>query len=187
MNGRELVIGVTGGIAAFKTAALVSQLVQQGAGVTVVMTTSATKFVGPDTFAALTGRPVALDSFAPDAFPLGPHIELAERGGLLCVAPATARFLASAAGGLADDLLGTLFLSFTGPILMAPAMNCDMWDKPAVQRNLAQVQQDGAVIVDPESGWLSCRQRGVGRMAAPERILEAIRDELKKCGIRNAK
>jgi phosphopantothenoylcysteine decarboxylase/phosphopantothenate--cysteine ligase len=178
MNGRELLLGVTGGIAAYKTAALASQLVQAGAGVTVVMTEAAQRFVGKATFAALTGRPVYTDAFD-EAHPFGPHIDLAQRAELLCVAPATADFLAKAAHGLADDLLSTLLLSFTGPVLLAPAMNTQMWEKPAVQRNLAQLRADGVKFIGPEAGWLSCRTVGVGRMAAPEVIFEAIAAEFK--------
>ncbi len=174
ITGREVLIGVCGGVAAYKTAALVSQLVQAGAGVTVVMTAAGERFVGPTTFAALTGRPVAGQVFDASAFPLGAHITLAERAELLCVVPATADFLAKAAAGLADDLLSTLYLSFAGPVLAAPAMNCQMWDKPAVQRNVEQLRADGVQMVGPEEGWLSCRQQGVGRMAAPETILAAI-------------
>lgn len=178
MNGRELLIGVTGGIAAYKTAALVSQLVQAGAGVTVVMTDAAQEFVGAATFEALTGRPVATRVFGEAAHPLGAHIELARRAELLCVAPATANYLAKAAHGLADDLLSTLSLSFAGKILVAPAMNCEMWAKPAVQRNVDQLRKDGYVIIDPEEGWLSCREQGAGRMASPERIRQAIEEML---------
>lgn len=178
MNGRQLVIGVTGGIAAYKTATLVSQLVQAGASVSVVMTTAAERFVGPQTFAALSGRPVPRDVFDVDAHPLGPHIDLALDAELLCIAPATADFLAKAAHGLADDLLSTLLLSFSGPVVMAPAMNWQMWEKPAVQRNVEQLRRDGVHFVDPEEGWLSCRQKGVGRMAAPETILGAIEQHL---------
>lgn len=184
MNGREVVIGVTGGIAAFKTAALVSQLVQAGAGVSVVMTESSGEFVGPATFAALTGRPVYSRAFDTSEFPLGAHIGLAERGEVLCVAPATANFLAKAAWGLADDLLSTLVLAFKGPILVAPAMNTEMWHKPALQRNLAQLRADGVGIVDPEEGWLSCRTRGAGRMAAPDAIQAAIEKTLATLGTR---
>jgi phosphopantothenoylcysteine decarboxylase len=175
MKGREIVVGVTGGIAAFKTAALVSQLAQGGAGVTVVMTKAAEEFVGPATFAALTGRPVARHAFDHEAYPLGAHITLAERAQLLLIAPASADFLAKTAHGLADDLLSTLYLAFTGRVLMAPAMNTAMWEKAAVQRNVAQLRTDGVEFVDPESGWLSCRQVGAGRMAAPEKILEVVR------------
>jgi phosphopantothenoylcysteine decarboxylase len=174
MTGREVIIGCSGGIAAYKTAALVSQLVQAGAGVTVVMTASARQFIGSATFAALTGRPVAEQVFDDSTYPLGAHIELARQAHLLCVAPATANVLAKAAAGMADDLLSTLLLSFTGPVLLAPAMNSEMWDKPSVQRNVVQLRNDGIHFVDPEEGWLSCRTRGVGRMAGPEKIFTAI-------------
>jgi phosphopantothenoylcysteine decarboxylase/phosphopantothenate--cysteine ligase len=182
MNGRELIVGVTGGIAAYKTATLVSQLVQGGAGVTVVTTPAAERFIGAATFAALTGRPVAREIFDEAQFPLGAHITLAERGELLVVAPASADFLAKAAQGQADDLLSTLYLAFGKPVLMAPAMNTAMWEQPAVQRNVAQLRADGVQFVDPESGWLSCRQVGAGRMAAPETILSAINGLLGKGG-----
>ncbi len=175
MKGRELLIGVTGGIAAYKTAALVSQVVQAGAGVSVVMTRSATRLVAPKTFEALTGRSVGLSTFGPGAHP---HIETAERAELMCVAPATANMLAKAACGLADDLLSTLLLVFSGPLLMAPAMNCRMWEKPAVQRNVAQLRADGVILIDPEEGYLSCGMRGPGRMAEPERIFRAIAEQL---------
>jgi phosphopantothenoylcysteine decarboxylase/phosphopantothenate--cysteine ligase len=175
MNGREIVVGVTGGIAAYKTAALVSQLVQAGAGVSVVMTAAAERFIGAATFAALTGRPVARETFDEAQFPLGAHITLAERAELLVVAPASADFLAKPANGLADDLLATLYLAFSGRVLMAPAMNTAMWEKAAVQRNIAQLRADGVQFVEPGSGWLSCRQVGAGRMAEPEMILVAIR------------
>lgn len=178
MSDRELLIGVTGGIAAFKTAALVSSLVQSGAGVSVVMTRSAQQFVGQATFAALTGRAVATDLFDDSQHPLGAHIELAERADLFCIAPATANFLAKTASGNADDLLSTLYLSFTGPVLMAPAMNHQMWEKPAVQRNVATLTADGVSVIAPEAGWLSCRQQGTGRMAEPEVIAAAIEKTL---------
>lgn len=176
MNGRELLIGVTGGVAAYKTAALVSQLVQAGANVQVVMTPAAEQFIGIATFAALTGRPVARHVFDDTHYPLGAHIELAARAELFCIAPATADFLAKAAQGHADDLLSTLYLCFAGPVLFAPAMNCDMWEKAAVQRNVRQLQADGVRMVGPEEGWLSCRRRGAGRMASPETIAAAIQE-----------
>lgn len=170
----EILIGVTGGVAAYKTAALVSKLVQAGHGVSVVMTASAEEFVGAATFRALTGRGVATHSFPPNTHPLGPHIELARQADLLCIAPATANILAKAAGGIADDLLSTLLLSFEGPVLMAPAMNCEMWAKPAVQRNVAQVKEDGVHLVGPDEGWLSCRDKGAGRMSEPDAIAAEI-------------
>ncbi len=177
MRGRELVIGVTGGIAAYKTAALVSQLVQAGAGVSVVMTASALQLVGPKTFEALTGRPVRTEMFGPGAHP---HIELADAAEVLCVAPATANLLAKAAWGLADDLLSTLLLAFHGPMILAPAMNSQMWEKPAVQRNVRRLRDDGFLLIDPEEGYLSCGDRGPGRMADPDAIFEAIAAELAK-------
>lgn len=170
---REIVLAVTGGIAAYKSAQIASRLVQSGAGVTAVLTQAATAFIGEPTFAALTGRPVATQVFDRH-YPLGAHIELAQRAQLLVVAPATADFLAKAAHGAADDLLSTLYLCFTGTVLVAPAMNSEMWAKAAVQRNVAQLRADGVQFVDPEEGWLSCRQQGAGRMADPEKILAAI-------------
>jgi len=178
LEGREIVIGVSGGIAAYKAAALTSMLVQQGAGVTAVMTRNARRFIGPATFAALSGRPVAMRSFEPDRHPLGAHIELAVRADLVVVAPASADLLAKVASGAADDLLTTLLLCAECPVLFAPAMNSAMWAKPSVQRNVAQVAADGGLIVQPGTGWLSCRQQGAGRMAEPDEIVEVIRDTL---------
>ena len=178
LAGREIVVGVSGGIAAYKAAALTSLLVQRGAGVTAVLTSSARRFVGAATFAALTGRPVASRTFAPAAFPLGGHIELAVRADLVVVAPATADFLAKAAQGMADDLLSTLLLCAECPVLVAPAMNSAMWSKAAVQRNVRQIEADGLSIVAPGTGWLSCRQQGTGRMAEPDEIMVAIEKAL---------
>ncbi len=169
----SLVVGVSGGIAAFKTAALVSRLVQDGHRVTVVLTAAAGRLVAPATFAALTGKAVVQDLFD-DRYPLGAHIELARAADLLCVAPATADLLAKAATGLADDLLSTLYLAFDGPVLMAPAMNTTMWNQPAVQRNVKRLEEDGVELLLPEEGWLSCRERGAGRMVEPEAIRERI-------------
>lgn len=177
MQGKNIVVGVSGGVAAYKAAFVVSQLVQQNAHVTVVLTEAASHFVGPATFAALTARPVCTDLFDA-AFPLGAHIELARAADLFCVVPATADFIGKAANGLADDLLSTLYLSMTKPVLMAPAMNCQMWETPSVQRNVEQVSNDGVVLVGPEEGWLSCRDRGIGRMSDPETIVAAIANAL---------
>ncbi|NBW96586.1 MAG: phosphopantothenoylcysteine decarboxylase [Planctomycetia bacterium] len=178
LAGREIVLGVSGGIAAYKAAALASLLVQEGAGVTAVLTRNARRFVGAATFAALTGRPVASRSFDPASFPLGGHIELAARADLVVVAPASADLLAKVATGAADDLLTTLLLCATCPVLYAPAMNSAMWAKPAVQRNVRRVSEDGGLIVQPGTGWLSCRQQGTGRMAEPGEIASVIRDTL---------
>jgi phosphopantothenoylcysteine decarboxylase/phosphopantothenate--cysteine ligase len=174
----DVIIGVSGGIAAYKTAYLVSDLVQSGMGVTVVMTRAAQKFIGAATFQALTGRGVLTHGFDRHGHHLGPHIELARQADLLCIAPATADILGKAAGGLADDLLSTLLLSFTGPTVLAPAMNNEMWAKPAVQRNVKQLVDDGFHLVGPNEGWLSCRVAGKGRMAEPTEIAAKIRELL---------
>ena len=173
----EIVVGVTGGIAAYKTAAMVSELVQAGVGVTVVMTSAARKFVGPATFAALTGRHVATRMFDRH-YPLGAHIELARQAQLVCIAPASADFLAKAAQGAADDLLSTLLLSCKCPVVMCPAMNSQMWLHPAVQRNVEQLRQDGVELIDPQEGWLSCRDHGAGRMADPAGIVKLLQERL---------
>jgi phosphopantothenoylcysteine decarboxylase/phosphopantothenate--cysteine ligase len=173
-HSKRIVVGIAGGIAAYKSAMLVSRLVQSGQSVSVVMTTSATQFVGTATFSALTGSAPVIDPFDP-RFPLGPHIELAQNCKLMIVAPATARIIASCSLGLANDLLSTLYLNMECPVLFAPAMSAAMWDKPAVQRNIQQLQKDGSHLVGPESGWLSCRRVGLGRMSEPEAILQACK------------
>jgi phosphopantothenoylcysteine decarboxylase len=174
-QNREILIGVTGGIAAYKTADLTSKLVQAGASVTVAMTESAKKFIGPTTFEALTNRPVYQNLFEPVEHPQGEHIGLARRADLYLIAPATANFLANAAHGHANDLVSTLVLTVTCPVFVAPAMNTEMWNKPSVQRNLAQLKEDGLNLIEPGSGWLSCGQVGAGRMAEPADILEQLR------------
>ena len=126
MSGPEIIVGVTGGISAYKSAELVSQLVQSGVLVNVVMTGAAQAFVGKATFAALSGRPVADELFDSQRHPLGSHITLPEQSQLLCIAPASANFLSKAVNGIADDLLSTLYLAFSGPVVMAPAMNSSM-------------------------------------------------------------
>ena len=178
LENREILLGVSGGIACYKAADLASKLVQAGAKVTVVMTESAERFIGPTTFEALTSRPVYRHLFTPQEHFQGEHIGLARRAELMVVAPATANYLAKAAQGLADDLLSTLTLTITCPLLLAPAMNTEMWNKPAVQRNVQQLLADGVQIVQPESGWLSCGQVGAGRMSEPAAILSRIEELL---------
>ncbi len=173
MSRRRVIIGVTGGIAAYKTAALVSQMAKADYQVTVVMTKAAHQFVGAATLTALAGRAVYTDLFD-GAMPLGPHIELAREADLLCIVPASADFLAKAALGLADDLLSTLFLAFAGPVMMCPAMNKEMWAQPAVQRNVATLLSDGVQMIGPDSGWQSCRVEGTGRMSEVDTIFQAI-------------
>ena len=173
---KELLLGVTGGIAAYKSANIVSRLTQLGVRVSVVMTPSATKLVSPHTFEALSGLPARYSMFSAK---MGhAHIELARSADLFCIAPATANILGKAAHGIADDLVSTLILSFDGPILFAPAMNTTMWNKPSVQRNVRQLRDDGMLFIGPESGHLSCGESGIGRMAEPETIVETIMQHL---------
>ena len=174
LDGREILLGVTGGIAAFKAAELASRLVQANAHVSVVLTKAATHFIGATTFEALTGRAVHCDGFRPQEHHQGEHIGLAKRAELFVVAPATADYLGKVAHGLADDLLSTLALTVTCPMLFAPAMNADMWAKSAMQRNIEHLRDDGVHLVDPGTGWLSCGQIGPGRMAEPAEILDRI-------------
>jgi phosphopantothenoylcysteine decarboxylase/phosphopantothenate--cysteine ligase len=175
---RRIVLAIGGGIAAYKSAALCSRLAQSGHEVQVVMTRSAAEFVGRPTLAALSGRPV-VSSWFDDAYPLGAHIELAAGVDLLIVAPATANLLAKFATGFGDDLVSTLFLQNTAPVLLAPAMSDPMWNKPAVQRNVETLRGDGCHVIGPESGWLSCRVKGTGRMSEPETIFAAATDLLR--------
>ncbi len=174
LKNRDVLLGVCGGIAAYKAADLCSKLVQLGAHVSVIMTESAHQFIGATTFEALTGRPVHSDPFKVREHYQGEHIGLARRAQIAVIAPATAQTIARLALGLADDLLSTTLLVSTAPLLIAPAMNCDMWAKPAVQRNVAQLKQDGVHFVGPGEGWLSCGQVGAGRMAEPADILQSM-------------
>lgn len=173
LNGKRIVLGVTGGIAAYKAAELVRLLVRQGAEVQVAMTEGATHFVTPTTFQALSGRPVYLDQWdarMPNAMA---HIDLSRQADLIVVAPASADFLARIAQGMADDLLATMILARTCPLLVAPAMNRQMWENPATQRNVQQLAADGIGILGPACGEQACGEVGAGRMLEPEEILAA--------------
>ena len=171
----RILLAVGGGIAAYKSAILCSRLAQSGLHVRTMMTSSATEFLGPATLAALSGQPVGLDRFDESRHPLGPHIELVREIDLMVIAPATANLIAKLAQGIADDLVSTAYLQNTAPVLIAPAMSDAMWSKPSVKRNVAQLRDDGCHVVGPESGWLSCRVKGEGRMSEPDTILEAAR------------
>ena len=185
LHDREILLGVSGGVAAYKAADLCSKLVQQGAKVSVVMTESAHQFIGARTFEALTRRPVYSNAFEAKEHFQGEHIGLAQRADLCVIAPATAQTIARLAHGMADDLLSTSMLVTTAPVLIAPAMNCDMWSKPAVQRNVAQLQDDGYHFVGPDEGWLSCGQVGAGRMSEPATILKALESLIPKRSQKN--
>jgi len=180
-----VVVCVCGGIAAYKTAALVSKLVQEGCGVAVAMTRNACRFVGPTTFRALTGRPV-LTSLWSGAASSMPHLEPGEGVDLIIVAPATANIIGKLAAGIADDLVSTLLLAADAPVLLAPAMNVRMWQHPAVQRNLAFLREQGLLLVGPEEGPLACGVIGPGRMSEPEAIFSAARQQLLSAPPRSA-
>lgn len=175
LKDRNIVLGVTGGIAAYKAVDLASKLTAAGASVRTVMTESACRFVMPKSFEAVTQSAVLTTLWSgPDEY-RSIHIALADWAGLVVVAPATANIMAKAAHGLCDDLLSTtLCACWTKPILMAPAMNSRMWDNPAVQANLETLKQRGIRFVGPAAGRLACGTEGLGRMAEPSEILEAI-------------
>jgi phosphopantothenoylcysteine decarboxylase/phosphopantothenate--cysteine ligase len=171
LAGKHIVLGVTGGIAAYKAAELVRLLVREGATVQVVMTEAATRFVTPVTFQALSGRPVFTDQWDPRVANNMAHIDLSRQADALLVAPASADFLAKLANGLADDLLTTLVLARDCRLLVAPAMNRQMWENPATCRNLATLRSDGVDILGPACGDQACGETGLGRMLEAEEIL----------------
>ena len=164
LRQQRVVLGVTGGIAAYKAAELVRLLVKDGTEVQVVMTQSACSFITPATMQALSGRPVFTDMWDPRVSDNMAHIELSRGANLIVVAPATADFLAKLANGHADDLLSTLCMARECPLLVAPAMNRQMWDNQATRRNVARLARDGVVILGPASGDQACGETGMGRM-----------------------
>ncbi len=168
----RILLGVGGGIAAYKAAELARLLMQGGHEVQVVMTAAAEQFVRPLTFAALTGRKVLTDLFAIEA--AIEHISVAQEHEVLVIAPATADLMAKLAHGLADDFLSTVYLAFTGTVVLAPAMNVNMWQHPATQANLETLRRRGHRIVEPGSGYLACGMTGPGRLAEPEEIAAAV-------------
>jgi phosphopantothenoylcysteine decarboxylase / phosphopantothenate---cysteine ligase len=172
LAGRELILAVTGSIAAYKAAYLLRELRRAEAGVTVVMTAHAREFVAPLTFRTLSGRPVLADLFDPQEPAAVEHVALAERADLLLVAPATAHALARAALGLADDFLGTLLLAMRGPVLFGPAMDGGMWEHPAVQAHVATLRARGATVLEPGHGELASGLHGQGRFPEVSDIVE---------------
>src|SRR6185312_9409820 len=175
---QRILLGVTGGIAAYKAAELARLLMRNNVDVRVAMTQAATRFVGPATFQALTGHPVALDLWDAGVPNAMAHIELSRDVDAILVAPASADFLAKLAQGLADDLLSTTCLARNCPLLVAPAMNREMWDNPATQRNVAQLRGDGVTVLGPAAGDQACGEVGMGRMLEPEELLEAVQNFL---------
>ena len=174
LAGRRLVLGVSGGVAAYKAAQLVRDLQRAGASVQVVMTDAATRFVGTPTFQALSGNPVFTDAWDRRIDDGMAHIELSRGSDAIVIAPATADLLAKLAHGLCDDLLSTLCVARAVPLLVAPAMNRQMWSHPATQRNVAQLKADGVGILGPASGDQACGEVGDGRMLEPLEIVEEL-------------
>ena len=171
---RRLLLGVTGGIAAYKVAELSRLLMRNNVEVQVAMTEAGTKFVTPATFQALTGRPVATDLWDASFPNQMAHIELSRGVDAILVAPASADFMAKVANGLADDLLSTTCLARNCPLLVAPAMNREMWDNAATQRNVERLRADGVTVLGPAAGDQACGETGMGRMLEPEELLEAV-------------
>ncbi len=178
LHQREVIVAVCGGIAAYKVADIVSKLVQLGAGVTVVMTAEAQKFITPLTFEALSGRKVRTGTFDLVDTSDPQHIALTERADLMLVAPATNNVLAKVAHGLCDDLVSLMICAAACPVVFAPAMNNRMWDHPIAQENFAKLAGLGYRFIGPEPGWLACRNIGVGRMSEPAKIVDEIRHML---------
>jgi phosphopantothenoylcysteine decarboxylase/phosphopantothenate--cysteine ligase len=174
LTGKNVLLGVTGGIGAYKAAYLVRELQREGAHVSVVMTESASRFISPLTMETLSGYPVGLDMFSLTEERTIGHIDRAGWADVFVVAPATANYLGKAASGIADDLLTTINLAVTCPVVLAPAMNSRMWAHPAVKQNLEALVQRGAHVVPPGEGELACGEVGPGRLAEPERILEEV-------------
>jgi phosphopantothenoylcysteine decarboxylase/phosphopantothenate--cysteine ligase len=175
--GKRFVLGITGGIAAYKAAELTRLLVKAGASVDVVITESATRFVSPMTFQALSGRPVwtsLWDGSGADSGRAMAHIDLTRGADAVLIAPATADFLAKLAHGLADDLPSTLCLARDCPLLVAPAMNRQMWEQPATRRNLGQLAADGVTILGPAAGGQACGEVGEGRMLEAQQLFDAL-------------
>ena len=178
LSGKNIILGVTGGIAAYKAAEICSALVQGGASVHVVMTESATKFIGPVTFRALTGNEVITSMWDEPREHEIAHVSLPDKADVLLVVPATANIIGKVAGGIADDMLSTTIMATQAPVIFAPAMNWKMWENPVLQANVQELKALGYIIVEPESGWLACGEVGKGRLASVGVILKAVEEVL---------
>ncbi len=174
LAGKTIVLGVTGGIAAYKAATLCSRLVSWGASVRVIMTEGAARFITPLTMQTLSRHPVATDVFDERDASVVQHIDWADAADLVVVAPATANIIGKMAGGIADDMLSTTLLAATAPIVVAPAMNVHMWEHPAVVENVRKLASRGVRFVEPGTGQLACGYVGKGRLAEPDEIAEAV-------------
>lgn len=174
LTGRNIVLGVTGGIAAYKSAEVVSLLRRSGAEVHVIMTKNAAEFVAPLTFQTLSSNQVVIDTFSAPEYWNVEHVALAKLADVFAIVPATANIIAKMAHGIADDMLSTTVLATKAPILIAPAMNTGMWEAPATKQNIRILQERGVSLIGPESGRLACGDEGAGRMSEPEKIVSGI-------------
>jgi phosphopantothenoylcysteine decarboxylase/phosphopantothenate--cysteine ligase len=174
LDGKTILLGVTGGIAAYKAVEICSKLVRSGASVHVVMTEHATHFVGPVTFRAITGHQVLTGLWdEPREYEIA-HVSLPDKADLVLIAPATANIIGKIANGIADDMLSTMVMASRAPIVLAPAMNYKMWENPVTQANIERLKRLGYIVVDPETGRLACGEEGTGRLASLEKIIEAV-------------
>ena len=174
LEGYEALVCVTGGIAAYKVCEVVSRLAQRGVGVTVAMTRSAQQFVGPITFQALSARRVLADLWSSSQPADVQHISVTDAADVVLIAPATANVIGKIATGIADEIVTTLVIAASSPIILAPAMNERMWANPVVQHNVKTLSDRGCELVGPSAGWLACRDVGEGRMAEPSEIVDAV-------------
>lgn len=174
LANRRIIVGVCGGIAAYKACEVVSQLAQRGAQIHVVMTAAAAKFVTPLTFESLSANKVMTDSWTLTDSADPQHIKLTEKADLMLIVPATANVLAQVAHGLTDDLLSLMINASACPIVFAPAMNNRMWDHPACVENVAKLKSWGYTFIGPEPGWLACRNVGMGRLSEPKQIIDEV-------------
>lgn len=174
LSGKKILLGVTGGIAVYKSCEIVRKLVSLNAEVIVIMTQSAQKFVTPLTFETLSGREVITEMFPENKFVATHHISLAQWADLILIAPATANLIGKIRAGISDDMLTTVIISARSPIVIAPAMNVKMYENPIVQENIAHLKKLGYNFIDPDVGDLACREEGQGRLAEPEKIVEYV-------------
>jgi phosphopantothenoylcysteine decarboxylase/phosphopantothenate--cysteine ligase len=179
LNGKNILLGVSGGIAAYKSADLASKLNSAGATVNCILTKNACELIRPKTFEAVTGQPVFTEMWSDPAQHSITHISLAEKADIIVLAPATANIIGKMAGGICDDLLSTVMCAvWQKPVLVAPAMNNNMWSNPAVQKNIETLSHMNFKMIGPESGRLACGTEGLGRMTEPVDIVEQIKQML---------
>lgn len=178
LKGRQIVLGITGGIAAYKSAELTRRLVEAGARVHVMMSRAAQQFITPLTLQSLSGNPVLTDLFSLTEEQEIGHIALADRADLILIAPATADIIAKAAHGICDDLITTVLCATRAPVLFAPSMNVHMWENPIVQENIETLKRHHYTILEPDAGFLACGYTGKGRLPEPDVLLQAIEKKL---------